>query len=259
MRNTGVSLLLLAVLASYLPAGTVFHMQVTQSDVTPKVTTNGAIYLEGRQIRIDTDPEASLVFNGEIPRLMVLNRAEKSYLQLDEASIEEFAARVNPALEELQAEIEKMPPEQRAQMEEMMQGRGMKVPEVRYVRTGEKKSIAGYECERLDMQSDGETLREIWVTEWANLPVSANAQPVLEGMSAFFKDAFSRLHIPPGMRTQSPFEQLEQLGGFPVMTRDFDGGKVMSETLLQGIEEKQLQSDLFDAPADFERQALEIQ
>ncbi|HSN70788.1 MAG TPA: hypothetical protein VLT59_04735, partial [Steroidobacteraceae bacterium] len=84
--------------------------------------------------------------------LYALDPAEKTYAVLDRETIDRVAKVVNPALKELQEQLARMSPEQRALVEQMMQGSlpsGLgdgekKVREV--VTTDRKDRIAGVAC-----------------------------------------------------------------------------------------------------------------
>ena len=54
--------------------------------------------------------------------LHALDPADKTYAVLDRATIERVAGVVNPALKEMQEQLAKMSPEQRAMVEQMLEG-----------------------------------------------------------------------------------------------------------------------------------------
>ncbi len=53
------------------------------------------------------------------------------------------------------------------------------------------------------------------------------------------------------------FEHMKELGGFPVVTRDFgDGGSLEGETALRSAKRQTIDPDAFEPPSGYKRQEM---
>ena len=68
---------------------------------------------------VDAGGRATLIKNGT---LYIIDDADKSYIAFDKATMEKLAKKINAAMEQMKDQLAKLPPEQRAQMEQMMPG-----------------------------------------------------------------------------------------------------------------------------------------
>ena len=68
---------------------------------------------------VDAEGRATLIKNGT---LYIIDDADKSYIVFDKATMEQLAKKINAAMEQMKEQLAKLPPEQRAQMEQMMPG-----------------------------------------------------------------------------------------------------------------------------------------
>ena len=101
--------------------------------IVQKTTVNGATETHQVQItqqRMRTDlagPQGptTVVFDGAKQVLIMINPARKSYSELTKAEADQMGAQLSGAMAQMQEALKGMPPEQRAQMEAMMKGRGL--------------------------------------------------------------------------------------------------------------------------------------
>ena len=83
------------------------------------------VYAQSGKIRMDgvgqpADERMSMIFLGE--EFLVLDHSEKKYIVVDADMIAEVGSQMEAAMQSMQAQLADMPPEQRAMVEEMMQG-----------------------------------------------------------------------------------------------------------------------------------------
>ena len=87
-----------------------------------------------------------IVFDEKAQVLHLISDADKTYIDIDKSS----AGRGDP-MQMMQQQLDRMPPAQRAQAEQMMRSMTSAMPPpLTYVTSTEKKTIAGYECTRVD-------------------------------------------------------------------------------------------------------------
>jgi hypothetical protein len=82
-------------------------------------------------------------------------------------------------------------------------------------------------------------------------------------MAEFFRemmDAFSSAAGPAGgfvsQFGDSAFEVMGELEGFPVVTREFDGGELESEATLRSARRQTIDPDAFEPPSGYKRQQM---
>ena len=98
---------------------------------------------------------ASVIFKDDV--IYNVNPQDKTYIELDRASMKRMADQINPALKQMQEQLAKMPPEQRAQMEKMMGGRMAGLmndapPEIR--KTDRAGKAAGHACTYVEVRQE---------------------------------------------------------------------------------------------------------
>lgn len=246
--------------------GVVFEMEVREDGAT-EPTASVRAFVEGQSLKIQSGSagEGDMIFRGDRNEMTVVNHSERSYVVLDEATLEWLAEQLGAAMRQMEAMLANVPEAQRAQMEQMMRARGMgpgpvgEPPTRELRRTGERAEHSGFATERYDVLVDGRKERELWVTPWSNIAGAAEARPAFEAMAAFAQSMIDALATGPlaSLADSNGFEMLNELDGFPVLTREFDdNGAVESETLLRSATERALDASEFEPPAGYTRQQL---
>jgi len=244
--------------------GVVFELEVRENGATePTASITAAV--EGQNLKMQSGAlgEGDMIFRGDRREMTVVNHSNRSYLVLDEATLQSLAEQMNAAMQQMEAMMANMPEAQRAQMEQMMRARGMgpaPAPTTRELRrTGERATHSGFATERYDYLVDGRKTRELWVTPWSNIEGEAEARPAFEAMAAFAKEMLSAIATGPlaGMADSNGFELLSDVDGFPVLTREFDdAGQVETETLLRSARQQTIDPAEFEPPAGYTRQQM---
>lgn len=253
-------------------AGYVYELSQTDAeDGTSSKSESGStkFMVDGSKIKMSGfgDGGSEMIYNGDRQEMLIVNHDRKSYFQLDKKSVEEMAAKVNDAMAQMEAQLAKMPPAQRQMMENMMKDKMpaavSEKPELTVSRTGKTDTVAGYEAERIDVMSPDGKQRELWVASWSDLKGSKQIAEAFKGMSQLFSGMMNAFSEGPlgrfaQVQTQNDWmEQMHQLNGFPVMTREFDkAGKLISETALSNVEETDIADSEFAPPKGYKRQKM---
>jgi len=102
--------------------------------VSEKTTTAGRtethqIQIERNRMRAEvtgpTGEVQAVIFDGAKQTMWILNLDKKTYSEITKADMDQVAGQMSAAMAQMQEMMRGMPPEQRAQMEAMMRGRGM--------------------------------------------------------------------------------------------------------------------------------------
>ena len=266
MKTLSAVLIIVLVLTSPAAvAGVVLGM--TTRDASGQQTQASKIYAQSEMVRIDSigggsDEQISMIFRDDV--VLMINHSDKTYIVLDEAMLEEIGSRMSAAMQQMEAQLAQMPPEQRAMVEKMMQGQmqGMmsqhdaaSTPPLR-VERGELSEWKSYPCVRYSVYTGDEKSEDICA---ASHDAIAGIDDVMQGfrkMSGFLTRMLESLPDSFGGMAENPMNMLEQIDGFPVYTAHLEKGAVSAETTLDSATEESLDESMFVAPAGYREQDL---
>jgi hypothetical protein len=180
---------------------------------------------------------------------------------IDKETMAGVSEQVSGAMKQMQEELAKLPPEQRAQAEKMMAGMVGKSgaasgPAVEVKATGDKQTVEGYPCARYEVLVGGKRTSEMWVASWSAAKVTKEDMAALRGMSAFFEEMVKSNPLLRNMAASGAFQGMDRVDGFPVLVRHFDGSKAVDEMVLKSIEHRAVPAATFDVPAGYTRKEL---
>jgi hypothetical protein len=115
-------------------------------------------------------------------------------------------------------------------------------------KTSETGSSNGYPWVKYEVYQEGGKIQEYLVTDWSNLEIDESAFDVFKDMAAFFEDLAKSFGADMPVATQNPFEEMNKLDGFPVVTRQFSGGEMTSSTKLENVTTGSVEAGLFENP-----------
>ena len=257
MPMRALTLTALAALSSTLHAGTV--METVSRDLgDPGNATTITTYAQDGRLRVEPRPgDSVMIFKDDV--IYNVNRKDRTYVVMDRATMKRMADQINPALKQMQEQLAKMPPEQRAQMEKMMGGRaaGMMSDEPQEIRKTERTGKAsGYPCSYVEVHQGGALTDEFCVVSVNALKGSQDLLASAKKMSALMKEMFANLDAPWLKDMVSKHADYEKIGGIPVLTRHFADGKAAHETAMQAIRSESLAASLFDVPAGYAKKDM---
>ncbi len=206
----------------------------------------------------------TLVFRGgESSSITVLNHREKSFSVIDRESIAAFGAEMRVMMAATSMRVETLPPEQRAIVKKMLEsqlgtGRG-KTPEAKaaIIRTSDRKTLSGLPCVKYEVFQGGKKLREVWIAPPAAVRGGESALALLRQMSDFYGTLMASFdELASGLGggfglNQNPFEDLARMRGFPVLTRNFSGGRINTEVALLAVDERRVPAAEFETPEGY--------
>jgi hypothetical protein len=252
-------------------AGVVYEIENRQM-ATETVETS-SIAVDGPNLKMavassDGPDEGEMIFRGE-KREIVVNHKERTYMVLDEDTLNQLAEQMkkaSAALAEMEKALANVPESQRAQVEKMMRSRlpNMNEPvtptELR--KTGDKDTMKGYPCERYEILRDGMVIRELWVTDWSNVEGGEDTAAAFQAMADFFQQMIESLPTFGQMGQASAtaaFEHMREINGFPVLTREFaDDGSLESIAALAAAEAADLDDSEFEPNPTYKRQKISM-
>jgi len=257
MKQLVFACVLLALAGTAASAGVVIEMQVQGTSTSGEVGRD-RIYTQGEMLRIDSHAteltgNISMIFRDE--EMRVLDHDKKTCQTIDKEGLDEIGG----AMKQMQAELAKLPPEQRAMMERMMKGKmpGMGTEQAaRRIDVGATEKVGDYSCKLKTMYA-GE--QKVWEVCAAETPPDAltEAMGAFRALSRFTESLKDIVQQGPlaGM-IDNPLHDLNEVGGFPVRTRAFGNGQLIRETTLESVERQDLGDDVFSIPEGYKVQSL---
>ncbi len=258
--------------------GVVFQVETTYHSGSPGVESS-EMTVEKPNLKMEIQSgrggsgggvKDEVIFRGDRRQMVVVDHREKSYMVVDEAAARAMGGQMQQAMKELEKQLEGLDPKQREMMEKMLKGKtgpggtppGVQSEPREYKRTGERATKQGYPCVRYDVLRSGEKVQELWVTDWSNVEGSQDVVDVFGDMNDFYGeliDAFKEVTGAGGGffgADRDPIETFTQIDGFPVVSRDFEGGELESETVLRSVTERDLDPDAFEPPKGYRLRSM---
>ncbi len=255
---------ILSVPASY--AGSVIEIETVEHLTNSSLAGTVRISTQGQKTRLDIQSSGgdstALIFDGAREEMMILEHREQKYFVMTREQLDAMAVQVSDAMKQMDAALAAMPPEQRAMAKQMMRSRMPAAQPARAAsnvsKSGGSDTVVGYDCENYEVRSEGRKVREMCVTPWDDIEGGRESADAFVAFADFFsnmREAFSGMGE---MSTQQDmFEHLKSLGGYPVLSREFDeAGALSGESRMTSARSENLDASVFTAPAGYQKQSI---
>lgn len=253
-------------------AGIVYEIEVKDHEQSPPRSGSVEMAAEGKNLSIDVLPDASgrgqgkMIFRGDRREMVVVDDDDQSYVVIDKESLGQIAGQVAGAMGQMQEALKNVPEAERRKIEEMMKQRMPSAaqtpqrPKSELRKTGETGTKNGYPCRKYEVWRDGRKIRELWVTDWGNVEGGEEVVDTFEDMADFFKELMDSIpDFGQGGASGDPaFEHMREIGGFPVVTREFDesDGSLEDESTLRSTLRRTLDPSEFEPPSGYKRRQM---
>lgn len=222
--------------------------------------------LADQRLRIDPVEEGdqTTIFRGERNDFMIVDHQRETFVLMDQDGIDQLVAQVRASMKELDQQMKALPDEQRRMLLAAMLEEEQRAADTRLVQTNRKETKNGFDCVLFEVRQRDELIREVWVASWDQLPRAEIVRGALEGMEDFFgrlDESLSAVTSAAGgfdagsLAGGSPFADLRKMQGFPIHSRDYVEGELVSETIVQSVVEAEMAGTIFAAPVQYERRA----
>lgn len=240
-----------ALAASVASAG-VYVELVTHEISTDTRSPAQKMYVQGGNGRfVDQDGRASII-KGDT--MYIVDDSDKTYIMFDKATMTQLAAQINAQMDKMKEQLAKLPPEQRAQLEQMMGAAagGEEKHTVEAVDTGKSDKVEGRACKVWDIKRNGEVDDQLCVVPFAQLPGKENFQQVFANFAKVFEEMAKSVPMLAGMMSNE-FSAQAKVNGFPFRSRGYEeGGKLADEEQLVTVwREEAVPASLFEIPAGY--------
>ena len=238
--------------------GVVIEMEDKNPDTGASAPID-TIYAQGEMLRMDSSARGSgrmsIIFRDDT--LWMVNHDEKSCQTIDKEGMEQLSAQLGGVMKQMEAELAKLPPEQRAMMEEMMKskmpagmaGAGTAGPP-RRIEVGAVEKVGEYSCTLHTLFAGDDKVWEICAAPEKALPAATSeALGAFRAMSRFAEQLRDALQQGPlADMIATPFNELTEVNGLPIRVRSFDRGQITNESILKSIASQELDAGVFNVP-----------
>jgi hypothetical protein len=250
-------LIAMGLLAQAASAGV--YVEMVDHDIkTDKTELAQKMYVQNGLGRfIDSDGRATLIKDGT---LFIIDDADKSYVAVDKATLDQLAKKVSAAMEQMKEQLAKLPPDQRAQMEQMMPGMsgGDGKWTVEAFDTGKSDKVDGRACRLWDIKRNGELDDQICVVPYSALPGKENFQVIFANFAKVFEEMAKSVPMLAGMMSNE-FGAQSKVNGFPVRSRGYENGKLGDdEQIMKVWREEAIPASMFEIPAGYKRKQMQM-
>lgn len=265
IRISFISLLFLATRAS---AGVVLEIETQDHRLNESGTVVALV--DGKNLKMtitsgSDEEKIEMIFRGERREMVVVDHDGKSYMVINGAVIDSIGEQLSGYEAQIREALKDVPPEQRAMVEQMMQGRmpsPAKAParsQVEFRNTGERDTKNGYPSVKYEATTDGRKTLEYWVTDWANVDGGEDAVEAFQAMAGFLKqmhDSMPSFGVDADA-DDNPFEHMNEMDGFPVLTYEYaSDGSIVSESSLRSSTRRAVDPVEFEPPSAYKRQEM---
>lgn len=206
---------------------------------------------QGRVAMVMTGKRSGrMVYDAKNQVLHVIMDEDKSYFDITKAGPGGDASGMAA---EMQKQLAKMPKEQRAAAEQMMKGMmgaAAPPPPLTYVWSHETKTIAGYECTRVDGMRGDTKVTEYCGTKSSDFRMSDGERQTMLDMQGYLRNF--GISVQAGDETRA-FQWDTSVDGYPIVTRCYRDGKMTLDLVLESVNRRPIPDELFDLPRGYRK------
>lgn len=207
---------------------------------------------------VDNEGRVTIIKDGA---MFVIDEADKSYVALDKATMEQLAKKLNAAMAQAKEQLAKLPPDQRAQMEQMMggalDGEGQKWT-VEVADTGKTDKVDGRTCKVLNFTRNGQLDEQVCVVPYSSLPGKEDFQKVFADFAKVFEEMAKSVPMLAG-KMENEFSAQVKANGFPVRRRAYENGSLINEeSVVKVWREENVPASMFEIPAGYKAKQMSM-
>ncbi len=232
---------------------------VSYEQIGGNQTSTNTMKIKDGKIRF-TPPTQSTnysIYDSRNASLIHVDTSQKRFLTMDERAIAEQAKKAREQMQHMRkammAKMEGMPPEQRKQVEKMMNNHLSQVDQTQapakldQKKTDRTETIAGIECTVYESFYKGVKVSEICIADPDKLGLDNSDTKTLISMQDFMKNMQKMAQ--QMMNSNAP---VSDINGIPLHTKLYaPDGSIKLETRLAGINTNKLSNDTVAIPADY--------
>lgn len=188
-----------------------------------------------------------LIFDQKAQVLHIISDDNKTYFDLDKSSGS------GDQMQMMEAQLAKMPPQQRAMAEQMMKGvMAAAPPPLTYTQGTGTKTIAGYQCTMFEGMRGADKVTEYCGTTSNDFKMSDPERQTMLDMQGYLRNFL--IMVKASDESMRAFQWDTSVDGYPVLTRCFRSGAMTLDLTLDGVNHKPIPKELFEIPKGYTKQ-----
>ncbi len=257
MRSLLIVTLLLA--SSRASAGAYIEMAQKDLDDGKAAPKTNKLWAESGKLRLDMDEgKNSVIFKNDT--MYAVDHPNKRVSVIDKQTMEQVGTQMKQMQAQMQERMAQMPPEQRAQVEKMMAqhggmgamgGNAPPPPPRAFKQTSRTEQVAGKPCTIWEVSENGAKVEEMCVAPMNTVNGGSEVLAALKDLGKMFEGVSQQMGGAGRDRMTQSWRELDQVKGFPVLTRDFENGKAKREQRLVTSRSESVPAASFDPPGDY--------
>jgi len=223
---------------------------------TESVTSSGGqkrsvqSYYMPRMFKFVQDDGTAMIMRFDKDLWISADSKKKEYWQMTFAELETkmkgMGTQVNSAMQEMQKQLESMPPEQRRMAEEMMKqhmGGGGSAGQLDVKTGNQSRTIGGYPCSRYAVTENGKEILVLWTTKDVR-----EFAAMRKDYEKFARSMAAMRGSQAGSLGRAWTEAMKAVDGFPMETESAG-----SKTTVTKLEKKSTPAGEFEVPAGWKK------
>ena len=206
------------------------------------------VYIRPGEVRTDNSGGTWMLYKAAQDTLYVVQPKRKSYIRVDRERIKQLGKQMAQARQRYQAELQKLPPKQRAQMKKSL-GNLLQAPEqkkpLKLQQSGGTEQVSGVTCQSGRIVQDGQTLQSVCIAKPGALGMSGKEFSSLKSLYGLMSDLEASTGFGPG-----PMPDLSHLNGVPIRLKSPQSG---ASQHLTAVSHGSLSDKLFRIPKSYQQ------
>lgn len=199
-----------------------------------------------------------MLFDSKSQAMTAVNHENKTYTRIDENTMKQMGGAVSEMQKMIEEQLQGLPPEQQAQMRQMMggmmpSGMGMEKQPIRSEQTSKKGKAGDWVCKIVDVFKGDTKAYQICVTNYKSLGVSKEDYLVMKDFMTFI----SSMSEDMPMGDQAFFAAADLGDGMlPVIVEGLSQSTIEESMTLNKVSNDTLDAALFAVPAGYKEQNM---
>jgi hypothetical protein len=231
---------------------------VTRTTTTGSEPRTNQVQIEPKRMRAESSGAAGekmiVLFDGTKQVMRLIDNEKKSYTEMTKEDVDALGGQMSAMMAQMEQQLKNLPPEQRAQIEAMMKGRGMgaaAAPKVQYKKVG-TDTVGKWTCDKYEGYAEGKKTSEVCTVDPKALGFSASDFDVTRELAALFTKlmpANAAQLFSLGVGGEQGFS------GLPVKSVATVGGKQVTTEVTE-VSRQTFPDAVFQVPAGYQKQSF---
>jgi hypothetical protein len=232
-----------AIVLAAAPLWAGVRIKAEMTDLKTNNTTQQELLLDNDRLRVNEGARSILFLTDDgRERMVILDTARSEYREMDRQSMEQVSQQLQGAMAQMQKQLENLPPDQRARIEQMMKGRMGQAGQgaaagarTTYTAKG-SGSVNGFACTKYEGMRGAEKVADLCAAKPADLRLSPNDFRIFEKMREFGASLLSGVTNSPLANSRMTDLMQQGYDGFPIQQTSYSAGQATTKSELKSID-----------------------